>query len=110
MLIPTNKIDLRPRFRIYQSVDASLYEFAKNASADELNAAILSGLRLWMSQAEMRAMGKPLPMLVHPVDLAPAPVSEKADVPSSKEDLGFVSLDLNDLGLQGAVVHRTEGG
>jgi hypothetical protein len=106
----TNKLEIRPRIRIFESVDASLYEFAMSASADEFNSAILSGLRLWMLQKEMRAIGKPFPMVAHPVDIPPVPVPVREVAPPTMVDLGLVSLDLHDLDLQDTVVHRAEGG
>ena len=108
----TNKVDVRLRLRIFQSVDSTLYEFASKASTEELNAAMLCGLRLWMMQAEMRAVGKPLVLFEQPLHQAPAPVPVPSPVTASPSmgELGLVSLDLGDLGLKGAVVHRAEGG
>lgn len=106
----TNKVDVRLRLRIFQSVDSALYEFASNASTEELNAAMLCGLRLWMMQAEMRAVGKPLVFFEQPLHQSPAPVPSPVTASPSMGELGLVSLDLGDLGLKGAVVHRAEGG
>lgn len=112
MPMATNKVDVRLRLRIFQSVDSTLYEFASKASTEELNAAMLCGLRLWMMQAEMRAVGKPLVLFEQPLHQSPAPVPVPSPVTASPSmgELGLVSLDLGDLGLKGAVVHRAEGG
>lgn len=105
----SDRIIIRSRVKVLEAVDPQLFEFASNASPEELNSALMAGLRLWYRERQGISDGHRFQLTS--VDSGSDVIKPASSKSSSKVgDLGFAKLDMADLGLGDLVLHTAQGG